>query len=225
MSPQPPILDYDSSQPTTVKFPTLIRLIVLLFILPALALPFVTFAGYPDWSPMDLVAEFFRAANSWDRFPFFTAMGLMLFVGIPLVLCHLRVLIFGELSKMEIWAGYIVAALGMASVATFLIALAIYNFTDLDPTVRYNLPIGTLLVPTVVIAFGTCVVWFLDKRVSHDTRIGACLCIPYTAGLLFWMIGIGLPYNLKFGFMLSLPVIVGNLIELTTLAVLAFRRG
>ncbi|MCL2640824.1 MAG: hypothetical protein FWD53_08270 [Phycisphaerales bacterium] len=45
MSQENLVLDYASSQSATVKFPTTVRVIVLLFILPTLALPFVEYTG------------------------------------------------------------------------------------------------------------------------------------------------------------------------------------
>jgi len=84
----------------------------------------------------------------------------------------------------------------------------------------------------MLIAFSVCVVWLLGKRISHGTRVCACLCIPYVAGLLSSGIFIGIDAiggaysihpRLRFGYMLSWLVVVGCLIELTTLAVMAFR--
>ncbi|MCL2648548.1 MAG: hypothetical protein FWD61_16340 [Phycisphaerales bacterium] len=221
------ILDY-SSPPTVVKFPTPIRLIVLLFILPALVLPFVEYA-VSIVSPLTAATEFFhRVVLRWTAQIFLAMLGLPFFVGIPLVLCHLRLLIFGELSKMERWTGFVVAVLGMAPVVAIISYVAIQLFFDHTGhwTKQEILAIGILVVPAVVIAFGVCVVWLLGKHVSHGTRICACLCITYAMGLIFCAVLIGIydPKHLSFGYWLSLPVIVGCLIDLTTLAVMAFRR-
>jgi len=223
MSQEKPILDYASPPPTAAKFPTPVRRIVILFLLPALALPFVKYAASD--SPLSIVAE----ALHWTRpdSAFGIMLGLSFFVGIPLVLCHLRLLAFGELSKIECWAGYAVAALAMAPIVAVLSMIAIDRFTnDLHLwTGRTLLTAQVLTLAAVVIAFGVCVIWFLGKRVSHGTRICACLSIPYAAGLLFWgiLIGIEETRHLQLGYALSLSVIVGTLIELTALAVMAFR--
>ncbi|MCL2647508.1 MAG: hypothetical protein FWD61_10975 [Phycisphaerales bacterium] len=237
MSQENLVLEYDS-RPIGPRFSTVVRRIVLLFILPALVLPFVEHIG--TVSPWDSVANFFYRTghDRWNSLTISIATdGLIFFVGIPLVLCHLRLLILGELSKMETWAGYVVAVLGMAAVAISLSMIAIDLFpgyTNGTWMMREWLIItGAFMVPAVVIAFGACVVWFLGKRVSHGTRVCACLCIPYAAGLLSCAISIGIGAiggfyisypKLRFGYTLSLLVIVGTLIELTTLAVMAFRR-
>ncbi|MCL2648338.1 MAG: hypothetical protein FWD61_15235 [Phycisphaerales bacterium] len=226
------VLDY-ASQPIAapVKFPTVVRLIVLLFILPALVLPFV---GHPNWpSPLQALAVAFQREWMGDHKQMicFYTMVLSGFVGIPLVLCHLRVLIFGELSRIEVWAGYVVAFLGMASVATCLSLFANHLLSSLDQRVRSLWPIVHLSMPTVAIAFGTFVVWSLGKRISHSTRICAGLSITYAASLLLWVMACsGFQQNLMafihvrtFSHALTLLVIVGTLVEITTLAVVAFR--
>ena len=235
MSQENLILEY-GSQPMTVKFPTSVRLIVLLFILPALVLPFVERIG--SVSPWDEVANFYYRtdATRWYRVTIgMAAEGLIFFAGIPLVLCHLRLLIFGELSRIERWGGYVVAVLGMAATAIFMKDFAIERLPGSMKGVlmmrEWQILIGAFTVPVVVIAFSVCVVWFLGKRVSHGTRVCACLCIPYVAGLLSSGIFIGIDAiggaysihpRLRFGYMLSWLVVVGCLIELTTLAVMAF---
>ena len=95
MSQERPILDYASPQPMTAKFPTPIRLTVLLFILPALALPFVE--HYFRCTPLHIAGKFFMDIMEIfkENFPgeigLIIMAGLNFFVGIPLVLCHLRV--------------------------------------------------------------------------------------------------------------------------------------
>jgi len=217
-----------------------VRLVVLLFVLPAVVLPFVKHVGTE--SPWDDVANFFQQPGHyrWNSVTISVATGgLIFFVGIPLVLCHLRLLIFGELSKIEVWIGRVVAFLGMAAVMTSLCMFAIYfypAFMDgVWPMQIWLILAGSLLVvPAVVIALGVCIVWFLGKRVSQGTRICACLCIPYVAGLLSSRLCIGIvtiggfdflgSLKLRVGYTLSWLVIVGCLIELTALAVMAFRR-
>ncbi|MCL2641355.1 MAG: hypothetical protein FWD53_10950 [Phycisphaerales bacterium] len=240
MPTSPPILDY-ASPPVVAKveFPTFVRLVVLLFIVPALAMPFVTFGGT---SPLNTVADFFQMsydclktdlkafsemATGWGVF------GLNIFVGIPLVLCHLRVLIFGKLSRIESWAGYVVAILGTAPAVMVMSSLVIRflyasKHAHLYAFFRKMLlwSVGFLVVYAVVIAFGAVVVWFLGRRVSHGTRICACLCIPYMAGLLaLALCFVDSPYPCGSSYLLLLSVIVGCLIEIATLAVMAFRRG
>jgi len=235
MSQEKPILEYAAPQLFEVKFPTLIHLIVLLLTLPALALPFVGYVRYVEQiSPLEAAVEFFRYTSSSSALDLrdLTMPGLFFFVGIPLALCHLRLLIFGELSRIEVWLGYIIAVLGIVPVAWYMGIFAINLFRyGSGWTVQTLLHvIGPRVLLAGVIAFGFCVVWFLGRRVSHGTRICSCLCILYTAGLLFCVAYIGinrfsLPYYLSFGYALSLPVIVGGLIELTTLSVMAFRRN
>ncbi|MCL2648406.1 MAG: hypothetical protein FWD61_15595 [Phycisphaerales bacterium] len=114
MSQENRVLEYESPLPraTEARFPTGVRLIVILCLLPALVLPFVDYAELI--SPLDIAARFFRqAVHRWDGRTVIDMLGLYFFVGIPLVLCHLRLLIFGELSKIESWAGYVVVVLGI----------------------------------------------------------------------------------------------------------------
>ncbi|MCL2648667.1 MAG: hypothetical protein FWD61_16970 [Phycisphaerales bacterium] len=226
------ILDYDSSPPTATKIPTIIQLIVLLFILPALAQPFVAYVG--TRSPLNNVIEFFRLMNyDWYAFSSLALFGLMFCMGIPLVHCHLRALIFGELSKIEIWAGYIVATFGMVFAVEGLrySAITLYLY-EREWVLEQKLDLLALIVPTVVLAFGVFIVWLLGKRISHDTRVCACLCIPYVVSLLHWVIydvnswlidEIG-RWSFSLGLAISLSVIVGTLIEITTLTVMAFQQ-
>ncbi|MCL2645728.1 MAG: hypothetical protein FWD61_01840 [Phycisphaerales bacterium] len=151
------VLEY-APPPITTTFPTNVRLIVILFLLSALPLPFVLYVSAA--SPLAAAVWFFREViDGWNSQIWLFMMGLFFFVGIPLVLCHLRLLIFGELSKMEIWGGYIVAALGMAPVAAVMSYFAI-NLLDYTGgwTLEGMLAIGTLVVPAVVTAFGATVV-------------------------------------------------------------------
>ncbi|MCL2640821.1 MAG: hypothetical protein FWD53_08255 [Phycisphaerales bacterium] len=239
MSQEKPILDY-ASPPIVAKveFPTFVRRIVLLLILPALALPFVE---HIESSPLDDVINDFHWAKYYaDNLVFCIILcisaimrALFFFAGIVAALCYLRVRISGELSKVEIWVGYVVAGLGMASVMWTLfravdfirIVFEAYGY-ERALTVQH---LGEWIVPAVVLAFGTFVVWSLGKRISHATRICACLCIPYAAHLANWewVITVTPCYWQYWGIfdVLALSVIVGCLIELTTLAVLAFRRG
>jgi len=260
MSQQNPILDYASS-PTvaTAKFPTSVRLIVLLFILPAVMLPLVVY--YKTETPLQTVVWFFPwrewrdwwngggggwsggwSGYRWHHFVHVASHGLHFLVGIPLVLCHLRLLISGKLSKIEIRVGYIAAAFGMIPVTTAIslttINLFLGNYRWIyDPILWTTVE---LLPPAIVIAFGTYAVCRLGKRISHGTRICAYLCISYAAGLLHLSVRTMLHspqcfepryvfYSLKnawwtCGYVIALVVIVGCLIELTTLAVMAFRR-
>jgi len=238
MPQENPILDY-ASPPivATVKFPTFVRLVVLLLILPALAMPFVTFWGA---SPLNTAADFFglmhyfpgmsleafsEMAVGWGIF------GLNVFVGIPLVLCHLRVLVFGELSRVERWVGYVVAILGTAPAVMVMSSLVI-RFLYASKHVHFAFfrkmqlsSVALLVVYAVVIAFGAVVVWFLGRRISHGTRICACLCIPYTAGLLALAMCIADDsHPCGSSYLLLVSVIVGCLIEIATLTVMAFRR-
>ena len=250
MSQEKLVLEYASSQPAVVRFPTVVRVIVLLFILPALVLPFVE--HLKSAPPLYHVVYFFRRPSYGDFFGVFPFMlCLNFFVGIPLVLCHLRLLIFGEFSRIERWGGYAVAFLGMACVATALSLFAVRAFQYYKDITTYKdiateemlLIAGIFILPVVVIAFGTIAVCFLGKRVSHGTRICACLCISYVAELLCYMAYDGyMTYSLScltflthhspkkfwdyvtFRYALPWLVIVGCLIEVTTLAVMAFRR-
>ncbi|MCL2639914.1 MAG: hypothetical protein FWD53_03620 [Phycisphaerales bacterium] len=223
------ILDY-APPPLTAKFPTTVRVIVLLFILPALALPFAEYIW--SISPLEAAERFFRLLKRGGKedFLWLYMHGLFFFTGIPLVLCHLRLLIFGELSKIEAWLGYIMAALGMAPVVAVMGWFAshiVFSSYDSFRSIRDALPAIVAFAGAVgVIAFGICLVWLLGRRISPGTRVCACLCIPYTTGLLWCAVLFGWdgPKGLYLGYWLSLPVIVGGLIELTTLAVMAFRR-
>jgi len=234
MSQQNPILlDYAPPSQMTVKFPTPIRLIALLFILPALALPFVKYAGSD--SPLDLIMENFPRLAAGNRtHPLWIMAGLCFCAGIPLLLCHLRLLIFGELSKIETWAGYGVAFLGMGPAVMVLSVFTFDCFTNyiglyiVHESLR--LTIGALMVvAAIVIVFGARAVWLLGKRISHGTRICACLSISCVAPLLLFGILVGVhtisrSERLRLGYWLSLLVIAGCLIELTTLAVMALRK-
>ena len=244
MSKENLILDYASPQPIAVRFPTAVRRIVLLFILPALVLPFVKYGSYSG-SPLDATAELFRLiTHRWKGYPWgdsvylLAMLGPIFFVGIPLVLYHLRLLIFSKLSKIEIWTGYILAILGMVLIATTLTLMACSDFGIISTTfsrgmylVRLFRQPHVLIVFTSMIALSIFIVVFLGKRISHDTRVCACLCITYMAGLLlgcmlieYEIVGSDPPHHFNLGFSLSLPVIAGCWIELTTLAVMAFRR-
>jgi len=221
------ILDY-APPPMMVKFPTIVRVIVLLFILPALALPFVEYVW--SISPLEAAEWFFeRLVRDWHEELWLYMHGLFFFTGVPLVLCHLRLLIFGELSRIEARLGYIMAALGMAPVVAVMGWLAIHVFSfwyDGTRSMRDVQPVIVMLaVSTGVIAFGVCVVWLLGRRISHGTRVCGCLCIPYATGLLWCAVSFGWAgsRDLYLGYWLSLPVMVGGLIEITTLAVMAFR--
>jgi len=127
--------------------------------------------------------------------------------------------------------GYIVAALGAMLVMAMLslFAIQVFNHTALHSAFWKIYRTGIVLCAgaAVVIAVGAVVVWFLGNRVSHGTRICACLCIPYMMKLFINAVAYTIPtfYGFYFGYTLSLLVIVGCLIEITTLAVMAFRRG
>jgi len=229
MSRENRILEYASPSPTImVKFPTVVRVIVLLFLFPTLVIPLLAYMARTP--PLAAAAEFFSQVMEH-----FASPDILVVLGFPLVLCHVR-LFFGELSRVEVWVGYAVAALGIVSFAIgvsrgiihYLPGYKHYEMSFIMPI------IAGYIVPAVVIALGACVVWILGKRVSHGTRICACLCILSAAG---WLSQAVYPYaTFLFGgdpriyqyFRLSDKlhigaVIVGNLIELTTLAVMAFR--
>ena len=226
MEKETPILDYASQRIAAAKFPTVVRVIVLLLLSPALVQPFLEYTDL--FSPLSDAAEFFSqiAAGHWKGEFGRSVLGLNFFIGIPLVLYHLRMLIFGELSRMESWVGYIAVFLGMAF-AVITLGISVRYLLDFSRTWgrgEWSL-MWVYMVFVVVIAFGACVVGFLGKRASHGMRIGAFLCVLFAANLLFCAIGFGINAGrLYLGYALALPVLAGTLLELTTLTVLAFRR-
>ena len=208
MSQHPPILDYASPSFTAkMKLPPTVRLIVLLLILPTLL----------STSLLMAMVEYFDLVS--------LVLGTPFLVGISLVLCHLRLLIFGELSKIERRIGYIVTGLGIVSIAASAGLVVILAFEKGIGVLDIRLAVA-FATASVVIAFGACVVCFLGKRISHGTQVCACLCISYAACLLLQNIAFGWndPVNSNLGNWLSLPVIAGCLIEITTLTMMAFRR-
>ena len=233
MPKENPVLDYDS-QPIAARFPTVLRLVVLLFMLPALVGPFVPYAQAKSPEIRSLVGELVDMATYSSSY-IETFFGLLLFspfvfAGIPLVLYQFRMLNFGKLSKTEIVIGYVLAGLYMLPVVPILLVIAAgFIMNDLGyEDISYLLGYGVAFAaPTVVIVFGVLVFWFLGKRISPSTRACACMCVSYGTFLLLAALAVGTELgfsNLRIGYALSLPVIAGALIELTTLGVLAFHR-
>ena len=222
------ILDYDS-QPIVPEIPTVLRRIAILLMLPSLVLPFVNYAD--SVSPMEVLAEV--AAEPWGNplLPLLLLLAALVpFAGIPLVFYNLRMLISGRLSKVEVWVGYVIAGLCVVPVIIFLVVAAFDGPGSWAhcSTSELLLNVAILVVPIVVLTLSILLFGLLGKHMSHSVRACACMCVSYGTFLLlcaFFFGGTPHPVvELNIGYALSLPVIVGCLIELTMLAMTTFRR-
>ena len=223
------VLDYASQPPIELRVPMVVRLIMLLFLLPSLMIPFVNYAHSTSlmgflWGETDSYLD--RSSNLLAWLP---VWGPLVFTGFLLVFYQLRMLIYGRLSIIEIGIGYTMATLYVMPVVGLLLMVVSSSIVYDHFRKKYMFEFGAIcVVPIVVIVFSFLVFLFLGKRISHSTRACACMCISYGAIVLlatmaFW-IQPGFSVGLNIGYAISLSVIIGALIELTTLAVLAFRR-
>ena len=222
MSQENPILEYASPPITAkVKFPTAVRVVVLLLIWPALVLPFVKCLSIycQPMSPLEAMVVGFHMIT-----PFF--LGLYFLMGIPLVLCHLGMLISEKFVGAVSAIGYVVAFLATVPLVLFLLWIPINIATDQHVYMPFVIvAIVAFTVSASVIGLGSFALWFLGWRISDGTRVCTCLCIPYATVLLLCVVGfVDGSIGRYVGYWLSLPVVVGCLIEIATLTVMAFRQ-